>query len=648
MTDLINVGTVANDGTGDSLRAAMTKLNTALAVENMTALRALAAGAAIVARLRGYASDGDGGEGFFWWDSASSAADDGGTVICSNSAPATGRWRRNTEGKSTSANWFGAAAAASAATNTTAINNALAAIAAAGGGELVLPDAGTYNVTTAGTAYGPIPYCVKYAGTAGSLTIRGRGRDLSKLKGPATASAVILWLGESAGAQFRVHDLTIQGQLVTAAQGQTAISMGEATGAPGGAWDDVIIEQCNLDTVAYGVHGRGVKRWQIRDTLIKIRTNLGGAGNAEGINLFGASTDTAPLKSISIERVIFDDDASNGDHSIYVYADGGGSVRIADCRWLTCPANDPIKFNGGANAGAAYNLAKVEIVGNHIDGFEDYAVVFAAYGRIESFTFARNHFIGHASNGLTGLFMGWVAYHAVIEGNFFDELQRSAVYWEADVGTVGHVVVRDNRAENYNKAGSGGWYAFYMRYVDSFALENNRAFKGHASAAGFAGHQTATVIVAKGNVTDGACPLHFTNTSYYPVVQHDTGNSWNDPQGSDSLAGYEIVAGLIRPFGLSAQTVVAAGTIAFKGAVIQLTSSGAVTLFGDPFSVPAQGAIGHTIDIINAGSSNITIPHGGNFTSKTGADLVVAAGESLRVVRTYSGSTVIRQQTDKV
>ena len=58
--------------------------------------------------MLGYHDPGDGGGGEFFWDESSADADDGGLVFQPSSAPATGRWRRLTDGRRLSVQWFGA------------------------------------------------------------------------------------------------------------------------------------------------------------------------------------------------------------------------------------------------------------------------------------------------------------------------------------------------------------------------------------------------------------------------------------------------------------------------------------------------------------------------------------------------------------
>jgi hypothetical protein len=74
----------------------------------ITSLKALAAGAVDVIFVKGYAADGDGGEGWFYWDSDSVLTADSGIIVIPDSTPATGRWIRYIPGGKIRVEWYGA------------------------------------------------------------------------------------------------------------------------------------------------------------------------------------------------------------------------------------------------------------------------------------------------------------------------------------------------------------------------------------------------------------------------------------------------------------------------------------------------------------------------------------------------------------
>jgi len=103
---LINVGTTANDGTGDPLRTAFQTVNTAIAAVDRLRLANIAAMTALtkatltdgdIAYVDAYATDGDNGGGKFYWDASSSATAAQGIVAASDEA-GTGRWIRQFNG----------------------------------------------------------------------------------------------------------------------------------------------------------------------------------------------------------------------------------------------------------------------------------------------------------------------------------------------------------------------------------------------------------------------------------------------------------------------------------------------------------------------------------------------------------------------
>ena len=54
-------------------------------------------------RVLGYWEPNDGGGGYFYWDARANSRDNGGTVIVPDGRPATGRWRRFVDRRSSRA-----------------------------------------------------------------------------------------------------------------------------------------------------------------------------------------------------------------------------------------------------------------------------------------------------------------------------------------------------------------------------------------------------------------------------------------------------------------------------------------------------------------------------------------------------------------
>ena len=73
---------------------------------NITQLRGKQGVAGAIAYIKGYNTDGDGGEGLFYWDSTSTETDNGGTII-KVTAVVTGRWLRF-HSDTINVEWFGA------------------------------------------------------------------------------------------------------------------------------------------------------------------------------------------------------------------------------------------------------------------------------------------------------------------------------------------------------------------------------------------------------------------------------------------------------------------------------------------------------------------------------------------------------------
>lgn len=93
--------------------------------------------------VQGYASAGDGADGFWQWAQGDSTTADGGTVLASTVVGASGRWKRIFDGHTFSARWYGAKGDGTT-DDTTAIQNAMNAASTANG-VLQIP-AATYRV----------------------------------------------------------------------------------------------------------------------------------------------------------------------------------------------------------------------------------------------------------------------------------------------------------------------------------------------------------------------------------------------------------------------------------------------------------------------------------------------------------------------
>ncbi len=87
----------------------------------------------------------------------------------------------------------------------------------------------------------------------------------------------------------------------------------------------------------------------------------------------------------------------------------------------------------------------------------------------------------------------------------------------------------------------------------------------------------------------------------------------------------------------SAQTIAATNTITADacGGVKQITAAGAVTTnTTNTFTAPATANAGCCMDVINVGANAITLDNNANFVSAGAADVVLGAGDTVRVCST--------------
>ncbi len=112
-------------------------------IADLKALSDTSSAALATVYVEGYYADADGGEGVFHWSSTSSASGNGGTIIELDSAPASGRWIRATNGAPYSVKWFGAKG-----DNSTDDAAAIQSALNSGAGVVVCPAGGVYLIGT--------------------------------------------------------------------------------------------------------------------------------------------------------------------------------------------------------------------------------------------------------------------------------------------------------------------------------------------------------------------------------------------------------------------------------------------------------------------------------------------------------------------
>lgn len=170
------------------------------------------------ARVLGYYSRADGGEGLFYFDSQSVAADNGGTIIAPTSG--RGRWIRVQEGEAVNVKWFGAKGDDTnddTAEIQAAINYALATLS----GKRVYFPAGTYKISAKLT----IPFSTGWI-------IEGESRACVSLK-QYTAGASIFSLETADTHSWTVRDLTLSYNAAQVAGSAVYFDLSSGLGANG-------------------------------------------------------------------------------------------------------------------------------------------------------------------------------------------------------------------------------------------------------------------------------------------------------------------------------------------------------------------------------------------------------------------------------
>lgn len=153
------------------------------------------------------------------------------------------------------------------------------------------------------------------------------------------------------------------------------------------------------------------------------------------------------------------------------------------------------------------------------------------------------------------------------------------------------------------------------------------------------------VIYADGGITgatasDPYIKLDETDGTDWWIGIDDTGNSLefrtNVTVGNTvRMELYESTGLLVTP--PAAQTIAAGNTVAADacGTIKMITAEGAVTTATDnTFTAPGATNAGCCMDVINTGAQNITLDNNANFVSAGAADVVLGAGDTVRVCST--------------
>lgn len=630
------------DNMASAALAGETGLARALSVRRLDELRGIPGWPGAVAVVQGHHEPADGGGGLFCWAPDGALDDDGGVVIATTTPQ--GRWIRTGTGGIADIRWFGARGDG-VADDTLAIQAALDNLARVGGGRLLVPP-GRFRLSP---QFAPIPAwqgCLRWTGVDASLSIEGAGTHASRLVGPFGA-CVFLWLGAAQGGGVRLRDIALAAGAAAPGQGPIAVSVGQISSYNQASLEAIHVESVLFDGVSLGVHGAGARRWRICSNHFRIRGGAAyPAGFAEAINVECDSSSAAGFESIAVTDNVFEGDAANGndDHSLYLLLNGG-SVHIERNLWLAAPTNDVIKVYHGAGGDGSSVVEQIIVRDNRMEcGFRANWLVTVGTGDVRTMVVEANVALGSAT-AANALYLGSLCHHLTVESNIFANLQQSAVYCNWNPHNSGNVTVRDNRVEGYNASGRDGYYCFYVRRCSTAHIHDNRAWKGHANSAGFAGHQDVTHISCTGNVTDGAAPWHFITSSEHPDVMLDAGNSWNAPSSIDLNAGFTLESGAPRASGSQSLAATEGGNVPFKAATMFLTTDTPVRLAATPFDLSNGNVAGPVCMLVNGGTAAITFPSGGNFRSLDGADKVLAPGQAVMVARLYSGGWVVKQIT---
>jgi hypothetical protein len=145
--------------------------------------------------------------------------------------------------------------------------------------------------------------------------------------------------------------------------------------------------------------------------------------------------------------------------------------------------------------------------------------------------------------------------------------------------------------------------------------------------------------------TAPSAKLHAISTTEQLRLGYDTSNYVSTTVGSSGIVTHDAVGSgssfvfsdpvIVTP--TAAQTIAAGNTITANacGSIKEITAAGAVTTdTTNTFTAPAAANDGCCMDVVNIGAENITLDNNANFVSAGAADVVLGAGDTLRVCST--------------
>ena len=156
-------------------------------------------------------------------------------------------------------------------------------------------------------------------------------------------------------------------------------------------------------------------------------------------------------------------------------------------------------------------------------------------------------------------------------------------------------------------------------------------------------------LATSGNVGIGttapSAKLHAISTTEQLRLGYDKSNYVSTTVGSTGIVTHDAVGSgssfvfsdpvIVTP--TAAQTIAAGNTITANacGSIKEITAAGAVTTdTTNTFTAPAAANDGCCMDVVNIGAENITLDNNANFVSAGAADVVLGAGDTLRVCST--------------
>jgi hypothetical protein len=396
-------------------------------------------------------------------------------------------------------------------------------------GKTVFFPKGTYKVTSQGTLYSGVGYCIRP--TVADVVVEGEGvQSIIKISAHESTAAIFALNKASGSWYFKNLQISSPTRVNTTHVGPMAISFGEmGNTSESGALDQFIMEDCYVQNTGFWLHGEGVKRvWAHHNYVVQQAGGTYAGGYIqEMINL--ASYDTASQKIIELN--ICDNyltpDSTNGDHVLYAL---GPIDHIVFDRNEISAASADETLKVFANSGDAFK--SISFVDNLISGDNalngSAAIVLSGPGIAESLTVKDNRcpVAGHDYF----LYSEFQFQNAEVIHNTAKSLRKQGVLFiqSGGIALAGICTVEKNNFANYNTLDTG----LSCIEVDAFqhvVIENN-ILTEHSLSSGYTcliGPSVGSILWARveGNVSTAQVPawIHFGN----PTNIIDLNNSWN-------------------------------------------------------------------------------------------------------------------------